>query len=60
VKHSYANHVSIFKFIEKNWGLPAVSSRSRDNLPSPRGDGYGPTNGPAIGDLMDMFDFSHG
>jgi hypothetical protein len=23
------------KFIERNWGLPTISGRSRDNLPSP-------------------------
>lgn len=62
VKHSYTDHVSILKFIERNWGLPTISGRSRDNLPNPRGDAgsYVPTNRPAIGDLMDMFDFSHG
>ena len=59
VKHSYTDHVSILKFIEKNWGLPTISKRSRDNLPNPQGGGYVPTNRPAIGDLMDMFDFSH-
>ncbi len=57
VKHSYTDHVSILKFIEKNWGLPTISKRSRDNLPNPQGGGYAPTNSPAIGDLMDMFDF---
>ena len=61
VNHSYTDHVSILKFIEKNWNLPPISNRSRDNLPNPRQDGgsYVPTNRPAIGDLMDMFDFSH-
>lgn len=60
VVHSYTDHVSILKFIEKNWRLPPVSRRSRDNLPDPvasPGDPYVPTNGPAIGDLMDMFRF---
>jgi phospholipase C len=63
VKHSYTDHVSILKFIEKNWGTPTISKRSRDNLPNPRQDvgSYVPVNSPAIGDLMDMFDFSdHG
>jgi phospholipase C len=61
VRHSYTDHVSILKFIEKNWGLPTISPRSRDNLPNPQGDAasYVPTNRPAIGDLMDMFDFTH-
>jgi phospholipase C len=60
VKHSYTDHVSILKFIEKNWGLPTISKRSRDNLPNPQGgaDPYVPANRPAIGDLMDMFDFT--
>lgn len=61
VKHSYTDHVSILKFIEKNWGLPTISKRSRDNLPNPQQNSgsYVPVNRPALGDLMDMFDFSH-
>src|SRR6202041_2198252 len=35
VSHQYADHVSILKFIERNWRLPAVTPRSRDNLPNP-------------------------
>jgi phospholipase C len=35
VSHEYADHVSILKFIERNWDLPTVSRRSRDNLPNP-------------------------
>jgi phospholipase C len=60
VNHSYTDHVSILKFIEKNWGLPTISNRSRDNLPNPQqaSGSYVPTNSPAIGDLMDMFDFT--
>ena len=59
VDHAYLDHVSILKFIERNWHLPTVSSRSRDNLPNPvTGDNpYRPTNRPAIGDLMSLFDF---
>jgi phospholipase C len=60
VSHNYADHVSILKFIEKNWGLSPISSRSRDNLPNPEAEPtnpYVPTNGPAISDLMDMFNF---
>jgi phospholipase C len=59
VDHTYQDHVSILKFIERNWGLPQVSARSRDNLPNPISDdnSYRPANGPAIGDLMTMFDF---
>jgi acid phosphatase len=59
VDHTYLDHVSILKFIERNWNLPAVSRRSRDNLPNPvTGDNpYRPVNGPAIGDLMSMFNF---
>ena len=50
------------KFIENNGGLVPLSSRSRDNLPNPiaaSGNPYVPTNGPAIGDLMTVFDFAH-
>jgi phospholipase C len=60
VVHTYYDHVSILKFIEKNWGLPPVTTRSRDNFPNPIADPvnpYVPVNSPAIGDLMEMFDF---
>ena len=60
ISHVYADHVSILKFIEANWGLSPVTDRSRDNLPNPkttRQNPYVPTNGPAIGDLMDLFTF---
>ena len=60
INHTYTDHVSITKFIEKNWGLRPLTERSRDNLPNPRvekDNPYVPTNSPAIGDLMDMFDF---
>ncbi len=60
VDHTYNDHVSILKFIEHNWGLPPLSNRSRDNLPNPQQafGSYAPNNGPAIGDLMSLFDFS--
>src|SRR5215813_10746049 len=61
VVHTYYDHVSILKFIERNWGLPPLSARSRDNLPNPVADDenpYVPRNMPAIGDLMEMFNFS--
>jgi phospholipase C len=60
VSHEYTDHVSILKFIERNWRLAPVTGRSRDNLPNPiakRDDPYVPVNSPAIGDLFDMFDF---
>jgi acid phosphatase len=60
VVHSYADHVSILKFIERNWRVAPLTARSRDNLPNPipRPDNpYAPANSPAIGDLFDMFDF---
>ena len=60
VVHDYYDHASIAKFIEANWNLPTITQRSRDNLPNPvaRDDNaYVPTNGPAIGDLMGMFNF---
>ena len=62
VEHAYYDHVSVLKFIERNWGLPPLSSRSRDRLPNPRAKAdnpYVPVNGPAIGDLFEMFDFKH-
>jgi phospholipase C len=61
VAHTYTDHVSFLKFIEKNWNLPPVSPNGRDNLPNPittSSNPYVPTNSPAIGDLMDMFDFN--
>ncbi|HEY6420004.1 MAG TPA: alkaline phosphatase family protein [Candidatus Binataceae bacterium] len=62
IDHTYADHASILKFIEANWNLGKLSSRSRDNLPNPitrSGDPYVPSNCPAIGDLMSMFDFTY-
>jgi phospholipase C len=62
VVHSYTDHVSILKFIERNWHLLPLTGRSRDNLPNPhpdRDNPYVPVNSPAIGDLFDMFDFDH-
>jgi len=35
ISHTYADHVSILKFIERNWNLAPVTSRSRDNYPNP-------------------------
>ncbi len=61
ISHEYADHVSILKFIEANWGLPTVTRRSRDNFPNPiatRNNPYVPVNTPAIGDLMGLFDFN--
>ncbi len=63
ISHIYADHVSILKFIERNWNLPPVSHRSRDNFPNPiagPGNPYVPVNSPAIGDLFDFFDFGPG
>jgi phospholipase C len=60
VVHTYYDHVSILKFIERNWRLKPLTARSRDNLPNPVAhddDPYVPRNSPAIGDLFDMFDF---
>ena len=59
VDHTYYDHVSLLKFIEANWNVPPVSNHSRDNLPNPitSANPYVPTNGPAIGDLMNLFDF---
>jgi phospholipase C len=60
ISHTYTDHVSVLKFIEANWTVPRITKRSRDNLPNPiqtGADPYKPTNGPAIGDLMDLFKF---
>jgi phospholipase C len=62
ISHSYTDHVSILKFIERNWDLKPLTHRSRDNFPNPRVDDdnpYVPLNSPAIGDLFDLFDFGH-
>lgn len=59
VGHVYADHASLVKFIEMNWGLGRLSARSRDNLPAPvtGRNPYVPLNAPAIGDLTDLFRF---
>lgn len=61
ISHDYADHVSVLKFIEHNWYVEPVTNRSRDNLPNPkynrRVSKYAPVNSPAIGDLMDLFEF---
>jgi phospholipase C len=61
ISHDYTDHVSILKFIERNWGLEPLTKRSRDNLANPRYDErrseYVPVNSPAIGDLFDLFHF---
>jgi phospholipase C len=60
ISHAYADHVSILKFIERNWQIGTVSYRSRDNFPNPVTffNPYVPINGPAISDLFDLFDFN--
>jgi phospholipase C len=60
VVHTYYDHASVLKFIERNWRLQPLTTRSRDNLPNPvsaADNPYVPLNMPAIGDLFDMFDF---
>ena len=59
VAHNYSDHVSILKFIERNWKLSPVTARSRDNFPNPitDDDPYVPVNSPAISDLFELFDF---
>ncbi len=62
ISHVYSDHVSVLKFIERNWDLKPLTHRSRDNFPNPRVDEdnpYVPLNSPAIGDLFDLFDFGH-
>jgi phospholipase C len=60
VAHEYSDHVSVLKFIERNWRLDRITNRSRDNLPNPiatEGNPYVPTNSPAIDDLFSLFRF---
>ena len=60
INHTYGDHASIVKFIERNWGLKPLTGRSRDNLPNPivaKDNPYVPLNMPAVGDLFDMFNF---
>jgi phospholipase C len=60
ISHEYADHVSILKFIEANWGMETVSTRSRDNYPNPiatSDNPYVPVNSPAIDDLLSLFSF---
>ena len=62
ISHDYADHVSILKFIERNWGLGPITQRSRDNFPNPvtsADNPYVPLNSPALGDLFDLFDFGY-
>ena len=62
ISHEYADHVSIVKFIERNWGLRPITHRSRDNFPNPvaaPNNPYVPVNSPALSDLFDFFDFDH-
>jgi phospholipase C len=61
ISHDYSDHVSILKFIERNWKLGTVTNRSRDNFPNPEthnNNPYVPVNTPAISDLFDLFDFN--
>jgi len=62
ISHTYTDHVSVTKFIEANWGLSPITPTGRDALPNPiasESNPYVPINSPAIGDLMDMFNFDH-
>jgi phospholipase C len=68
VVHSYNDHASVVKFIERNWGLKPLTHRSRDNLPNPVMSSTSPyvpldpktgKPGAAVGDLFDMFDFKN-
>jgi phospholipase C len=61
IDHTYHDHASVLKFIERNWRLAPLSARSRDNLPNPAvstSNPYMPVNNtPAVGDLMSLFNF---
>ncbi len=61
ITHNYSDHVSVIKFIERNWTLNPVTSRSRDNFPNPAtstANPYVPNNSPAISDLFELFNFN--
>jgi phospholipase C len=63
ISHEYADHVSIIKFIERNWSLRPITERSRDNYPNPAtaaSNPYVPVNSPALSDLFDFFEFPNG
>ena len=63
VSHTYTDHVSLLKFIERNWGLKPLTARSRDNFRNPVAEDdnpYVPLNSPALGDLFDLFNFDQG
>jgi phospholipase C len=61
ITHNYSDHVSLLKFIERNWNIPPVTHRSRDNFPNPLSldfiSPYVPLNSPAISDLFELFQF---
>src|ERR1700688_1659819 len=62
INHTYNEHSSFVKFVERNWMLhTTLSNRSRDNLSNPdqSAHSYVPRNMPAIGDLFDMFNFDN-
>jgi phospholipase C len=62
ISHTYTDHVSVLKFIERNWDLEPLTHRSRDNFPNPVTEDdnpYVPLNSPAVGDLFDLFRFDH-
>jgi phospholipase C len=62
ISHQYGDHVSILKFIERNWRLLPVTYRSRDNFPNPVAlptNPYVPLNTPALDDLFDFFTFAN-
>ena len=59
VDHTYTDHVSILKFIEANFRLSPLTSYSEDNLPNATPYVYVPSDRPAIGNLMTLFDFAN-
>jgi len=60
ISHDYTDHVSVLKFIGRNWGVVPITGHSRDNFPDPKYDTsskYAPINSPALGDMFDLFTF---
>ena len=61
VFQNYGDHVSLLKFIERNWNLQPLTNRSRDNYPTQRRRTTirTSTDSPALDDLFDALDFDH-
>ena len=61
ISHSYSDHVSFDKFVERNWSCRRSPAAAATTCPtrSACGQSLCAAQQPAIGDLMDQFDFDH-